>query len=102
MFTTKTSKLFLSDLEKQASVVFTYRAKLIRSSRKVSLTVSEAPLSDVLKELFDPGIGVLAMDDEEEIVLRPNPDDASAHVVAPYEIRVSGTIVDEKGDQLPG
>jgi len=32
----------------------------------------------------------MGMDDEEEIVLRPNPDDASAHVVAPYEIRVSG------------
>ncbi|HTF21800.1 MAG TPA: TonB-dependent receptor [Chryseolinea sp.] len=98
----KDIKAVLSEIEKQTSVVFTYRSKLIKSSRKISLKVSEAPLADVLKELFDPGIRVLALDDEEEIVLRPGTDEGSTHAVAPYELRISGNIVDEKGEALPG
>jgi TonB-dependent starch-binding outer membrane protein SusC len=95
-------KSVLSEIEKQTSVVFTYRSKLIKPSRKVTLSVNDAPIADVLKELFDPGVSVLAMDDEEEIVLRVNPDVDSPHAVAPYELRISGNIVDEKGDALPG
>ncbi|MEJ1240309.1 TonB-dependent receptor [Chryseolinea sp. T2] len=98
----KDVKAVLSEIEKQASVVFTYRSKLIKPTRKVSMNVTDAPLADVLKELFDSDIRVLAMDDEEEIVLRPNPDDESFHIVAPYELRISGNIVDENGEALPG
>lgn len=98
----KDIKAVLSEIEKQTSVVFTYRSKLIKPSRKISMTVSEAPLAHVLKELFDPGIGVFAMDDEEEIVLRPIADDTSPRNVAPYELRISGHVTDDKGESLPG
>lgn len=96
-------KSILSEIEKQTSVIFTYRSKLIKASKKVSLKVSDARLSEVLEELFDPGISYLAMDDEEEIVLRPNPNsDAADDGILPYSISLTGKVTDETGQALPG
>ena len=49
-------KSILVEIEKQASVSFTYRPKLIQSSRKVSLSFNEAKLSEVLDHIFSPSI----------------------------------------------
>lgn len=96
-------KSILSEIEKQTSVIFTYRSKLIKASKRVSLKVSDARLSEVLEELFDPGISYLAMDDEEEIVLRPNPNsDAADDVSLLYSISLTGKVTDETGQALPG
>src|SRR5688572_17352202 len=45
-------KFILSQIEKQTSVVFTYRPKVINSSKKISLKVDNALLREVLNELF--------------------------------------------------
>lgn len=95
-------KSILSEIEKQASVIFTYRSRLIKAPRKVSLKVSDAPVCDVLKQLFEPDISVLAIDEEEEIVLRPAPEAEAEDVIAPYSISVSGKVTDETGQGLPG
>lgn len=95
-------KSVLSDIEKQTSVAFTYRSKLINASRKISLEVHDVTLSEVLGLLFNPSISFEAMD-EEEIVLRPavSPD-AVDELVVPYAITVRGKVTSETGDALPG
>src|SRR5688500_15294474 len=46
----------LLEIEKQVPVNFTYRSKLIQASRKISLQVSDARLSEVLDDLFTPDV----------------------------------------------
>src|SRR5690554_126854 len=59
----------LSDMERQASVVFTYSPKMIKVSRKISLTIADARLEEVLARIFSPEIAFLAIDEREAIVL---------------------------------
>src|SRR5687768_14167054 len=67
-------KSILAEIEKQASVVFTYRSNLIKASKKISFKVTDARLADVLAQLFSPAISFLAMDENEEIILKPKSD----------------------------
>ena len=102
----KEIKSILTDIEKQTSVVFTYRPKLIKASKKISFKVTDARLVDVLDQLFSPEISFLVVDEEEEIVLRPNPDLSSVDpvpaIVEMLAITVSGKVTDETGQTLPG
>lgn len=98
-------KLILTEIEKQASVVFTYRPNLIKASKKISLKVVDARVGDVLGQLFSPTISVLAMDKEEEIILKPKPDvlpEDNITVNEPVVITVSGKVLDEDGEPIPG
>lgn len=70
-------KSILSEIEKQTSVVFTYRPHVIKASKKISFKVSDVRLADVLSQLFSPSIAFMSIDEGEEIVLKP-----SAHLVA--------------------
>lgn len=102
-----TIKSVLTEIEKQTSVVFTYRSRLIQASRKVSFKTSDAALSEVLKELFGAGITVLPVNEEEEIVLKPMPSisptsDPLASTGNIIIVTVSGTVTDEAGQPLPG
>src|SRR5258706_5917023 len=95
----------LAEIKKQTSVEFTYRPKAINASKKVSLKVTDARLVDVLDQLFSPSISVLAVDEEEEIVLRPTPAITPSTVGATNEnlvLKVSGKVVDEAGQPVPG
>ena len=65
-------KSILSELEKQTSVVFTYRANLIKGLKNVSFSTTDMRLGDVLTQLLSPDIVVLALEDDEEIILKPN------------------------------
>src|SRR3981189_3767321 len=47
-------KSILTEIEKQTAVVFTYRPRVIKASKKVSLKVTDARLEDVLGQLFSP------------------------------------------------
>jgi TonB-linked SusC/RagA family outer membrane protein len=97
----------LSEIEEQTSVVFTYQSKIIKPSRKISLEVKNATLGDVLAMLFGSSISLVAIDDEEEIVLRPsNPErdevEASVEVDTYIALTVEGKVTDESGEALPG
>ena len=102
----KEIKSILTEIEKQTSVVFTYRPRLIKASKKISFKVIDAKLADVLMQLFSPGISFLAVDEEEEIVLRLNPDfgiiDKVAHSAEIVLISLSGKVTDDTGQSLPG
>ncbi|HZI25172.1 MAG TPA: carboxypeptidase-like regulatory domain-containing protein, partial [Chryseolinea sp.] len=97
-------KLILAEIEKQASVVFTYRPSHIKSSRKISFKVEDVRLADALTQLFSPAISFLPMDDKEEIILKPSPDESKV-VVSNDEtvaITVTGRVLDDGGQPIPG
>lgn len=101
-------KSVLQELEDQASVVFTYRPRAIHASKKITLKVTEASLSEVLNELFSPEISFMAEESEEEIILRPS---AELHLprieplpatVSELAVSVGGIVYDGNGQTLPG
>lgn len=101
----KKIKAVLKDIEKQLSVIFTYRPDLVKVSEKVSIDVNDAPLREVLDALFSERIQFLVAG--KEIVLKPVPtvglDSQSINSeVVPVLFQVSGTITDETGQSLPG
>lgn len=101
----KEIKSILTEIEKQTSVVFTYRPKLIKAAKKITFQVSDARLADVLTQLFSPEISFLAVDEEEEIVLSPNTHASGEEPSVATEIlaiTVSGQVFDEAGQSLPG
>ena len=80
----------LADIEKQIDAHFQYSRQLIRADRRVSLRATGQPLGQVLTALLEPlRIGYTLTDDG--IVLKPA-------VAGP----VTGRVVDEKGQGLPG
>jgi TonB-linked SusC/RagA family outer membrane protein len=99
-------KSILSDIERQTSVVFTYRPRLIQASKKITFRVKDTRLEDVLQQLFSPEISYLAVDEEEEIVLRFNSHLASSGpapvTTGIVPINVSGKVTDEADQPLPG
>lgn len=91
----------LSEIERQTSVVFTYRPKAIQSSRKVTLKVEGMTLDEVLYEIFDGEISFVVVDDEQEIVLIPKSRlTRTQPALVPPEI--TGRVTDEEGQPLPG
>jgi TonB-linked SusC/RagA family outer membrane protein len=98
-------KKVLKAIEKQVSVVFTYSPRVIDTSKKISLNVTESTLGEVLDQIFDSTISLVVVDMEEEIVLMPN-DEAmaidSAVRVETFAISISGNVTDESGQPLPG
>ncbi|HYC85852.1 MAG TPA: TonB-dependent receptor [Chryseosolibacter sp.] len=93
-------KSILLEIEKQVEVNFTYRSKHIQASRKVSLNVNNARLSEVLDELFTPDVEFIAVD--EEVLLRPVSESEKIAEVSIPEVVVSGRITDENNSPLPG
>src|SRR5687768_4617100 len=98
-------KSILTEIEKQASVVFTYRPNLIKASKKISIEMMDARLADVLGQLFSPSIAFLAIDEGEEIILRPEPDafpERNVTVDEDVVITVAGKVLGEDGQPIPG
>lgn len=102
----KDIRSILNEIEKQASVTFTYRPKIIQSSKKVSLHVNEAKIGDVLRNLFGSKVEPIIVD--EEILLRVSletsqVDGASTeNYIKETAFAITGKITDEKGEPLPG
>ncbi|TPG65395.1 SusC/RagA family TonB-linked outer membrane protein [Hymenobacter nivis] len=80
----------LADIEKQTDARFQYSRQLIGAGRHVSLKAAGQPLGEVLVALLEP-LRIRYTLTAEGIVLRPAAD-------AP----VTGRVVDEKGEALPG
>lgn len=100
-----TIKSVLNQIEDQTSVVFTYRPRLIKASKKVSFRISDACVSDALKEIFGSGISVLPVNEEQEIILKPRVLAKAEVSVGSSEIQgiaISGKVMDEAGQPLPG
>ncbi len=97
-------KSILNEIESQASVNFTYQAKLFKHYDKISLSVKNETLDNVLATIFNSDIEFVAMDSEAEIVIRQR--EVVAAVTTNTEVKiafaVSGKVKDENGQPLPG
>lgn len=96
----------LTEIEKQTDVAFTYRDKVLKSLKKVTLTVDSATIKEVLDQLFGSDILLLVVDEEAEIVLKSKPDIEAnvepAPVLVQTETAITGKVTDETGQGLPG
>jgi TonB-linked SusC/RagA family outer membrane protein len=93
----------LKEIENQAYVTFSYRTKTIKDSGKVTLQVKDAPLKNVLEQLF--GEDVIIQVRNNEILLKPRVAEVYPEPAMAFEqkaIEVSGTVVDETGQLVPG
>lgn len=96
----------LEEIEEQAFVTFSYRTRTIRDSAKTTLHVTDEPLGNVLKQLFDGSVKIEVRDNE--ILIKPRPIPAVPGVIPDEDkvvaarMRVSGVVRDETGQSLPG
>ncbi|WP_295672648.1 SusC/RagA family TonB-linked outer membrane protein [uncultured Mucilaginibacter sp.] len=89
-------------IEKQSGYTFWYKIELIKYSPKISLNVKNATLDQTLNLCFKdlPLTYVIV---QNTIVLKLKPEnDAVNTVQAPLPIKITGKVVDEKGEALAG
>ncbi len=95
-------------IEKQASVKFIYSSAHIRAGRQVNLQVTNMKLSEVLDRLLTPLDldyriinGRIVLDNAAPLP-GAGQDDTGWQMQAPPDISVTGKVIDEKGEGLPG
>jgi len=97
----QTIKATLSQIAKQTDIRFVYSQQLIGAERKVTLRAQNEPLASVLDELLAP-LKIQYEVSEDRVVLRLPSKPTSANVSAPQDITVTGRVLDDKGEGLPG
>ena len=109
-------KKVLSTIEKQVNVRFVYSSSNINTSQVVTINVNKKRLDQVLNELLLP-LSVEYLVKENRIILRSN-QEVGTIIPTPIVINsvndpvvennvsidntIKGTIIDEKGEKLPG
>jgi TonB-linked SusC/RagA family outer membrane protein len=102
-------KTVLAELENKARVKFVYSSRLVPLSRKVTLKVTNQSIAKILDELFKPDKVtynivnnriVLNVVEQENNLLLQVPAATSAE--SALDKTVSGKVIDEKGEGLPG
>ncbi|WP_324676285.1 TonB-dependent receptor [Hymenobacter sp. GOD-10R] len=97
----QTIKATLNQIAKQTNIRFVYSQQLIGAERKVSLRAQNEPLALVLDELLAP-LKIQYEVSEDRVVLRMPSKPTSANVSATQDITVTGKVLDDKGEGLPG
>ena len=100
----------LIELEKTAQVKFSYNSRALKLSQKVNVYANNEALSIVLTRLLKP-LNIQYFQVSNRIVLRKNDESASDINSVKESIvdnnvyvdnTIKGTIIDEKGEKLPG
>lgn len=105
----KEIEVVLKQISRQASVRFIYSPQIIQSDRRVSIKAQNEPLSVVLETLFKPlklnyelsGSKILLSNAKQGSSMTV-PEAREQLQVAPEELAVKGSVLDEKGEPLPG
>jgi TonB-linked SusC/RagA family outer membrane protein len=92
--------LVLQTLEKRTSYTFLYKNDQIQKAPKVTLSVENEPLKEVLDKILSPA-GLLWVVDDKVIILKMNQKEQPKGVSNVKTI-LTGRVVDEKGEPLPG
>ena len=92
----------LNQVEKQADVRFVFSSKLIKSTRKVTVSAKEKPLYEVLDQILTP-LGLEYEVSGKIIILRRQEklDETPPSADAPKK-NISGKVLDEASQGLPG
>lgn len=83
-------------IQKQTGYIFIYETPLLQHAKKVTLHVKNAPLKDVLNQLFE-GQSIRYEIDEENILLFSTQQDASSTA---EKINIKGRIITPTGDPV--
>lgn len=94
--TEKTIKDVLGEIEDQSQFHFLYNDEFTDLSRKVSIDVNDARVSDILDQLFNEADITYKIMDNNLIVITP----ANSEMVQPS--RITGRVTDDGGMPLPG
>ncbi|WP_183566499.1 TonB-dependent receptor [Mucilaginibacter sp. SP1R1] len=86
-------------IEKQSGYYFFYKYNDIKQARPVSVSLKNASIDEALQQCFKNEPFTYTIENKTIIV---NKKDASAAVVAPAPITISGKVVDKQGQPLPG
>lgn len=91
----------LSSLETQTDFKFIYSSAIINSDRKVSISVDNKPLGDVLDSLL-PHLDLTYRVSGNVILIKRFNKDEVAENNEFSVVRVTGRVTDEAGEKLPG
>lgn len=91
----------LSTLEEQTQVKFIYSSAIIKSDRKISLSVENKPLGEVLNELLPTLQLAYRVSGDVVLLKRDVPGEAEADREFAL-VKITGKVTDEKGLSLPG
>ena len=99
----KKMKMVLKEIEKSAGVHFSYSPQVIESGRPVTISVKDATLGEVLKQLLVP-LQISYDVTGKQIILSnaPQVPKPGSRVQEMIDRSVNGRVTDEKGDALPG
>jgi len=89
----------LEEIQNKSEFYFLFNAKLIDVEREVSISMGDKKISEILTSLFS-GTGVNYMVYDRQIILTPS--DVIYLSAAMQQLKITGTVVDEKGNPLPG
>lgn len=95
-------KQVLAEIEERMDVNFTYRPRVLRSIRNVSLEVEATPLRQVLDRIFIPNVRYEVVGTQIVLVDRIDRDHVLRVKPEKEPIVVSGSVVDDKGEIIPG
>lgn len=93
----------LNEIAHAANTSFSYTGSVVPADAKVSLTISNAPLREVLERLLAPqGITYLVF--ENRVILRPfaKIPEVTALPLPPTDLRITGMVTDNQGVPLQG
>ncbi|HPC98044.1 MAG TPA: SusC/RagA family TonB-linked outer membrane protein [Bacteroidales bacterium] len=89
----------LEEIENKSDFYFLYNAKLIESERKVSISVEEKKISEILATIFS-GTGINYVVYNKQIILVPG--NSAGLSEALQQLKITGTVADKAGNPLPG
>ena len=90
----------LHEIEDKIEVNFTYRPRLLRDLKNISLSASSVPLREILDQIFISGIEYEVVG--KQIILVDNSKEDEKPKNEKERITVSGVVSDEKGEAIPG
>ena len=93
----------LAVLEEKAGVSFTYRPRLIKNIRNITLTASELRLEEILAQVFDKSVDYEVVG--KQIILKETAIAMKGSFVATATfqgVQVSGVVRDDIGTAVPG
>ncbi|MFD2164616.1 SusC/RagA family TonB-linked outer membrane protein [Paradesertivirga mongoliensis] len=97
----KISKV-LSSLEQQSDVTFIYSSAIINSDRRVSLSISDKTLENVLDEMLPTLDLSYQVSGDVVLIKRRSKDELEGASVPLVLVKVTGKVTDEAGEVLPG
>jgi TonB-dependent starch-binding outer membrane protein SusC len=95
-------KEVLAEIEDKIEVNFTYRPRLLKKVKNISLDATAVPLREILDQIFVPDIAIEYEVVGKQIILVDKTAHDAVVPVADPSIVVTGQTTDENGEALPG